>query len=374
MKTGKSLSELAAEIERQHKTKKDYVAGTTSMVVHAEPVNENGRPGALAPRLKVGDDLDFNINDIAHDQIAEHTGIPKRYYDRMRTEHPQLLANNINEWFNKYPAPRLVRTLDGRARAFLSDKFSPLDNYDFAHAALPVLAQRKLEIMSCDITERKLYIKAVDTQLFKDVPVGHKMGDGSHRIFDTCAPVVILSNSEVGFGRLVIETGVYTRACTNTALWAGGGMKKTHVGAKHKLLDGMDVSELEAVLSDEAKRKSMEALWLQARDVIAGAFNQDLIGKRLEKLAATADNKITGKVDKVIEVVREKFSLTEDEGESIFKHLINGGSLTQYGLHAAITRSAQDNESYDRATELEYLGGRIIELPANDWTRIAEAA
>lgn len=372
MKLGKSLSELAAEIERQHKSKKDYVAGTTSMVVHA-PANE-----ATAKRegisLLVGDDLDFKINDIAHDQIAEHTGIPKKYYDRMRTEHPQLLANNINEWFNKYPAPRLVRTLDGRARAFLSDKYSPLDNYDFAHAALPVLAQRKLEIMNCDITERKLYIKAVDTQLFRDVPVGYKFGDGSHRIYDTCAPVVILSNSEVGFGRLVIETGVYTRACTNTALWAGGGMKKTHVGAKHRLLDGMDVSELENVLSNEAKKKSMEALWLQARDVIASAFNQDLIGKRLEKLAATSANKITGKVEKVVEVVREKFSLTENEGESILKHLIEGGSLTQYGLHAAITRSAQDVPSYDRSVELEYLGGKVVELPAQEWARLSEAA
>lgn len=372
MKQGKSLTELAAEIERQHLTKKDYVAGTTSMVVHA-PLNE-----ATAKRegvsLRVGDDLDFRINDIAHDQIAEHTGIPKRYYDRMRQEHPQLLANNINEWFNKYPAPRLVRTLDGKARAFLSDKYQPLDNHDFASAALPVLLQRKLEIMSCEITERKLYIKAVDTKLFRDVPVGYKFGDGSHKIYDTCAPVVILSNSEVGFGRLVIETGVYTQACTNTALWAGGGMKKTHVGAKHRLLDGMDVNELDSILSNEAKRKSMEALWLQARDVIAAAFDQDLIGKRLEKLAATAEKKITGKVEKVIEVVREKFTLTENEGESILKHLIEGGSLSQYGLHAAVTRSAQDNESYDRATELEYLGGKIIELPANDWARIAEAA
>lgn len=39
MKQGRTLTELAAEIERQHLTKKDYVAGTTSMVVHA-PLNE----------------------------------------------------------------------------------------------------------------------------------------------------------------------------------------------------------------------------------------------------------------------------------------------------------------------------------------------
>lgn len=372
MKMGKTLSELAAEIERQARTKKDFVAGTTAMVMHAEPRGDEIRRDDV--KLKLGDDIDLGINDIAHDQIAEHVGIPKKYYDRMRSEHPNLLATNVNEWFNKNPAPRLVRSLDGNARAFLSNGYSPLDNYDFGHATLPILAQRRLEIMSCEITEKRLYIKAVDEKLYRDVPVGYKMGDGSHRIFDTCAPVVILSNSEVGFGRLVVETGVYTRACTNMCLWAGGGMKRTHVGAKHKLLDGVDVQDLDSILSNEAKKKMLEALWLQVRDVVGAAFDEKMIGKRLEKIAATAERKITGKVEKVIEVVQKQFDLNEDEKESVFQHLINGGSLTQYGLHAAITRSAQDVASYDRATELEYLGGKIIELPANDWTRIAEAA
>jgi hypothetical protein len=293
----------------------------------------------------------------------------------MRAEHPQLLANNINEWFNKYPAPRLVRTLDGKARAFLSDKFpTDLDNYDFGNATLPLLLDRKLEIMSCEITERRLYIKAVDEKLYRDVPVGYKFGDGSHKIYDTCAPVIILSNSEVGFGRLVVETGVYTRACTNMALWAGGGMKRTHVGAKHRMLEGVDVQDVDNILTSATKKKTMEALWLQVRDVIGAAFNPDIIGKRLEKLTAASENKITGKVEKVVELVQKQFELNEGERESIFKHLIEGGSLTQYGLHAAVTRSAQDVESYDRATDLEYIGGKIIELPANDWTRIAEAA
>lgn len=368
MKTGKTLSELAAEIERQYKAKKDYVADLSAVKM----VPASAAPGGQA--LALSNNMGFGITPIAHEQIAEHTGIPKKYYDRMQKESPDLLANNVNAWFEKYPAPRMIRTLDGNARAFLSDKFQTLDNYDFAGAALPILSQRKLSVVSCEITDRRLYIKAIDEKLYRDVPVGYKMGDGSHKIFDTCAPVVILSNSEVGFGRLVVETGVYTQACTNMCLWAGGGMKRTHVGARHKLTEGFDVADLDGILSDQAKKKSMEALWLQARDVISAAFDDKIIGRRLEKLAATAENKITGKVEKVMEVVAEKFDLAETERESIFKHLIEGGSLTQYGLHAAITRSAQDNVSYDRATELEYLGGRIIELPANDWTRIAEAA
>lgn len=365
MKTGKTLQELAAEIERQAATKRDYVASTAS--IRVEPVEKG-------VQLVLGDKGAFPVNQIVHDQIAEHTGIPKKYYDKCR-EAPELLANNIDVWFKRNPVPRLVRTLDSGARAFLSDKYQPFDNYDFGAAALPILSERKLQIASCEITEKRLYIKAVDEKLYRDVPVGYKMGDGSHQIFDTCAPVIILSNSEVGFGRLVIETGVYTRACTNLMLFAKGGLKRTHVGARHTLTDGFDVADLEQVLSNAAKRKTMEALWLQARDVIAAAFSEEVIGKRLEQLAATVNNKLpAGNVEQVLEVVQERFSLNETERKSVFEHLIAGGQLNQYGLGNAITRAAQDAESYDRATEMEYMGGKIVELPRTEWTQLAQAA
>lgn len=365
MKTGKTLSELATEIERQYVTKKDYVANLDAVTMVAN---------AGVPQLAVEGIGAFGVNDIAHNQIAEHAKIDRRYYDKMRREAPELLATNVDHWFQKFPAPQMLRTLDGNVRAMLSPSYQPLDNYDFAGATLPILASRKLQVMSCEITERRLYIKAVDEKLFRDVPVGYKMGDGSHKLFDTCAPAIILSNSEVGFGRLVVETGVYTRACTNMCLFSKGGMKRTHVGAKHRLTDGMDVQDLDAIMTDATKRKTMEALWMQVRDVLNAAFDETVIGKRLEAIAATAENKITGNVAKVMEVVAKTFDFNDAERESVFKHLIEGGSLTQYGLHSAITRTAQDLESYDRATDLEYIGGRVIELPRTDWARMAEAA
>lgn len=363
MKTGKTLTELATEIERQHNMKHDYVADTRKVeITDKGTMVLNGVPG------------EFAIGDIAHGQIADHTKVPKQYYDRMVREAPALLANNVNTWFQKYPAVRTIRTLDDRNRAFLSDAFRPLDNFDFAGVILGAIAKRKMEVMSCEITEKRLYIKAVDEQLYKDVPVGHKMGDGSHRIFDTCAPVFIASNSEVGYGRLVLDTGVYTRACTNLCLWSDGGMKRTHVGSRHKVNELTGVENIDHLLTDHTRQKSDEALWLQLRDVLGAAFEPARITKRLESLAAAAEEKITGNPAKVVELATKTFSLTEAEGGNVLRHLIEGGSLTKYGLHAAVTRSAQDAADYDRATELEYLGGRIVELPRTEWQTLAEAA
>jgi len=362
MKTGKSIVELAQEIERQRTTKKDFVADTS--VMHMTP------EGALTLGDRWRSD---GVSDLAHEQIADHTRIPQAYYKRMRTEAPELLATNVDAWFAKYPAPRMVRALDGRVRAFLSNSYRPLENADLAEAILPTLAKRELEIMSCEITERRLYIKAVDQRLLRDVPVGYKMGDGSHRIFDTCAPAIVVSNSEVGCGRLVVETGVFTKACTNMALFADGGMRRTHVGARHRLL-GDSVESIDHLLSDRTRRVTDQALWLQVQDVVAAAFDEAKLGKRVEQLTNAAENKITGHVEKVVELAAKEFSLSDGERGSVLRHLITGGSLTQYGLHAAITRSAEDAEDYDRATALEYTGGRVIELDRSAWQRLAEAA
>lgn len=372
MKTGKTLSELATEIERQAGTKKDYVASTSISAIEVLPLP--GSKDALTTALRIGDLGPFQINDIAHEQIAEHVKIPKPYYDRMRREEPHLLATNVACWFSKYPVPRMVRTLDGRARAFLSDAYQPLDNIDFAEAVLPILSERRLRVMSCEITEKRLYIKAVDEQLFRDVPVGFKMGDGSHKIFSTCAPALILSNSEVGFGRLVVESGVYESACTNLCLFSKGGFKRTHVGAKHRLTDNLNVENLDAILSTATKRKTLEALWMQVRDVVNAVFDERVVAGRAEAFEVASGRKIEGKVEKVVEVVAQRFLLNDGERESVLKHLIEGGNLTQYGIHAAITRSAQDAKDYDRATSLEYIGGAVVELPRDEWTRIAEAA
>jgi hypothetical protein len=47
--------------------------------------------------------------------------------------------------------------------------------------------------------------------------------------------------------------------------------------------------------------------------------------------------------------------------------------LTKYGLMQAVTRASQDADDYDRASELEQLGGQIIELAPSQWRIIAEA-
>lgn len=361
MKIGRTLNELAAEITRQTETRKDYVAPLAALSLV---------PQAKDCAMDVRDVATFNINDLAHRQIGDHVGVPAKYYDRMRAQAPALLASNVNHWLGADQSARMVRTLDGNVRAFLSDKYRPLENSDLAEAVLPVLLEQRLEIMSCEITERRLYIKAVDPRINRDVPTGkNRMGDGSHVIFDTVSPAIIISNSEVGMGALSVETAVWTKACTNMAIFGQRSLRKYHVGGKHELTDG-----LVALLSENTRRLSDAATWAQVSDVVRGAFDRARFDASVNELVGMEKQAISGDVVKAVELTARHFDLQEGEKKSVLKHLIEGGDLSRYGLFNAITRTAEDLADYDRATDFERMGGKVIELAANEWQRIAEAA
>lgn len=76
-------------------------------------------------------------------------------------------------------------------------------------------------------------------------------------------------------------------------------------------------------------------------------------------------------VVQVIERFGKKLGISEGEQKGVLQHLIQGGDLSKYGVHSAITRYAQDVDDYDRATDLEKAGARVIELPRNEWISLA---
>jgi hypothetical protein len=364
MKTGKTLTQLAQEIERRANAKSDLVASTEHMAMV---------PSIEGVKLVVGDDHEFAVNGIAHDQIGTHTGIPAVYYDKMLKDAPRLLASNVNEWFKRYPAPRMVRTLDGTNRAFLSDKFSPdMENEDLAAAVLPVIGDLGLDVMSCDVTDRRLYIKAVDPKVTRELAKhGAKFGDGGHTIVRIVSPALTISNSEVGLGALSVQGGTYDGFCSNLASFGERSMRRAHVGQKHTIAEG----ELYAMLSDKTRRLDQAALWSKVRDVVRGVFDAVKFNALVDKIEGTRAEHITSDdVVKVVKVATVKLGMNETEGKSVLKHLIEGGELSRFGLYNAVTRMSADVESYDRATELERIGARVIELPKHEWKEIAEAA
>lgn len=361
MKQGKSLVELAQELDRQQKAKRDLIADTRSLTFTetAELVGKNGDlPVFAAP-----------MTTHARRQLGEHVGIPAKYFDRMIEKAPALAAANVNHWLRSEPAPRMVRMLDGRVRAFLSDRYRALDNFDLANAVLPVLVESGCQVESCEVTERRLYIKAINENIRREfMPPGAKRGVG-HVIYDVLTAGIVISNSEIGDGALAIQPAIKTKSCTNLAVWSENTMRKYHVGRAAEL-----EAEIAEIYSDNTKRLADAALWSQVADLVRASLDGTIFNRIAEKILASMDSQPMANPVKAIEDVSKTFGFSGAEAGGILAHLIQGGDVTKYGMHAAVTRYAQDVDSYDRASELERVGAQIIDLPAADWKRIAEAA
>jgi hypothetical protein len=354
MLTGTDLRSMAAEIMRQQNTKRDFVGDTKTMrlVPHQD---------TKAFGIDLGDVGQFDVNDLAHEQIGNKVGIPKAYYDRMRGEAPELLARNVNHWFGEQPEKRLVRTLDGRARAFLSDGYRPLDYFDFANATFPRLLDLKLDVKSAQLTERRMYVEAVSPRLTGMVKVGDEVQAG-----------VIIGDSEVGCGSLYVKPFIYRLRCLNGAIFADYGMRKYHTGRRGVGENGDEgVSEW---YRDDTRKADDRAFFLKVRDLIDHVLNPTTFEKILNAIRVKAGQPIEGKIEKVVEVTAKKFNLTDGERESALKHFITDGDLSGWGLANAVTATAHESKDYDRNIELQAIGGRIIELPQSEWTTLSKAS
>ena len=358
MKQGRNLVDLASEIERQREAKADFVADTRKLKMVC-----NGH----GPRLEIEGHGDFGVTEHAHRQIGERIGIPAKYYDRMLSEAPDLLERNVNHWFESDPERRMVRTLDGDTRAFLSERFRPMDNHDLAEAVLPALANAGAKVESCEITPSRMYIKGVveSIQVMVPPPAGRRgYGYGNEVVV---SPGIVISNSEVGVGALAIQPAVHFLSCTNMAVWAQHALRKYHVGKA--LADAND--DVWQFLSNRSKELSDAALWLQVRDMTVGSLEGNIFDRIVQDLHEARAEAIEGRiVTATVEKLGERKGLVEHERAGVLQHLIEGGDLSKFGLSNAITRYSQDVEGYDRATFLEQLGGEVITLPRTEWDLI----
>lgn len=352
MYQGKTLTELAMEVDRQSNQKKDLVADTTLM-----------RVGTDAKTLTLEETGEFQLNDLAHRQIGTRLKIPAAYYDRLRTSHPDLLADNINYLFQQEPEKRMVRTLDGKARAFLSNRYHRIDNDVVLGMAIRTLQETNLDlnVASAEVTERRLYLKVTFPQVEAEVKVGDVMRSG-----------ILISNSEVGLGSYQVAPFLERLICTNGMVVNEMGNRRAHVG---RATGGEgDVYEL---YQDDTLKADDQALLLKMRDIIMACAQPETFNKVLDRIRTAAEDRITGNPVKAVEVLANKLGYTETESSRILTNLINGADLSRWGMLNAVTATAHDTEvmtTYDRATDLETDGGKILTLSPRDWKVIAEAA
>lgn len=354
MKSGRSLVNLAQELERQLTTKRDLVLPSSLLQCRTD----EGGDLKLIIDAKQGDG-EYGVTELARRQLADKLKIPFTYFERMRTEQPALLDRNVNTWLQSDDDRRMIRTLDGQVRAVLSDRYRRLDNFDLAENVLPILQRLEgARFESVELTDTKMYLKVVTPRVEFEIAPGDVVQAG-----------IVISNSEVGCGTLSVQPLVFRLVCRNGLIAPDRALRKTHVGRTlHQDDDPVSVFRDDTLAADD------KAFFLKVRDVVEAAVSEATFRQVAQKMQKARDIRLTGDPVKAVEVLANRYTLNESERAGVLRHLIFEGDLSAYGLVNAVTHFSQGVEDYDRATEFEALGGKLIDLPASEWKALAEAA
>ena len=290
----------------------------------------------------------LEIQQTAHRQLGTHLNIPWKYYDRMLQTEPGLLAHNVNHWLRRGdPTQRMLRTIDGKARAFLSERYRRIDNFDLTAATLPVIAEMQgARFESCQLTEDFLYLKVVNPKLTAEVRVGDVVQAG-----------VVITNSETGQGAVNIQPLVYRLVCSNGMTVNEARMRRNHVGR----VSSADENLL--LYSDETLKADDKAFMMKVQDTLRATVDEVKFARVVSLMKESTEAKLnTASIPSVVKLASSSFGITETESEGVFQHLIEDGDYTLYGLANAVTRFSQDVEDYDRASKLESIGYDVLTM------------
>lgn len=366
MHNGMKLEDMLAEVVRHSSAKKDFISNTKDHIAMVEMPNA-GFENDLAIVLNNQETSElerFSISENFHKQVAARLKVPSKYYMRLLEDHRELLLQNVNTLFKREPALRMIRTLDGRARAFLSNSFRRVDNEQVLEQTLPVIrGDFDTKILNTHVDENRMRFKCLFTGDEHRVDLG-TTPNGAR---DLVRSGFEMGNSEVGKGSFYIRGFFYRDYCLNGCVFGTTdtvAYKQIHVGSRL----GIDESML---LSNETMRKEDELIISASRDVLRHLASPDFAQKMGDKLRSLKERAPVANAAAAVESVCNELRLSDGESASVLESFIRDQDYTQWGMVNAVTAVANNVVDYNRASKLEEMGNKIINLPANQWTRIA---
>lgn len=387
------LATLGDLLAMQGITKKDAVvdAATISMDVDGR-VHVEG----------LTDGTPMRCTDVFDEGLADKLKIPLKYVREMRKSRPDILAANVNGWLTGDPAGAylgsegaqyaiddrkfMVRSFAGAdepfggiARAFLSDTYKRIDNWDVVVAVLDGINAAGVDAVvdRCQLTERRMSFTVVCPQLGVSVaelmreyrnPFGEneeRAGGWSlekaraaaaregHEYVPGTEPMMWAgfeaSNSETGGGAFTLVPRVVFSICRNGLKLTRDVSRRVHLGER---LDA-------GVYGTDTQEKNIELIKLMTRDSISSWLSAEyLMGVAAELKAKDAP---VNDAAKSIEILAQKQAYTDETAAGILNHFIKGGQMSVLGLMNAVTSYAQVVEDADVAYDLENTAMAVLE-------------
>jgi hypothetical protein len=375
-----SLADLAEMLRDQHVRKHDLIVpasklsseGASLVVAGGEvTIDEDG----VAPA-----DGMYTPTAICDEQIASKLDIPLTYLRRLRTDRPDLYDANVNGWlrgtmpmgegrehFDADGRSFMLRTFrdddggPGIARSLLSDRYEIVDNLDVLMASLEGVRDAGVaaNVQSCDLTDRKMYVRVVAPEVTALAPT---LLAGYRSPYDTgtpdgSPPVVFggfeISNSETGGGAFTITPRLVVQICNNGLTMTRDAIRKVHVGGR--------LDEGVVRWSDDTQRRSLELVQAQTRDAVATFLDVGYMTSVLDRIEADAGRPVR-KADELVRTIGKQLRFSDAAVDGMLDHFISGGQMTAGGILNAVTSYAQAVDDADVAHEIEASAMRAFDL------------
>lgn len=354
------LGALAAALNDQRTRALDLVIPAREMTFDGAALRLRDVPPVLTDDGVTDPNGRYTPTGVGDEGIAEKLGIPIKYLRRLRTEAGDLYDDNVNGWLSRSTDSYLVRLLRGDAetvetrgvlRAFLSDRYRTIDNFDVLLAALQGIQRAGVDMpdISADLTDRRMYVRVTHPGVAVYAP---QLLDGYRSPFSgrtgTDNPVVfagfVIANSETGNGAFSITPRIVVEVCNNGMTMTRDAMREVHIGGR------LDTGIIR--WSEDTQRKSLDLVTSQTADAVATFLDKDYVTAKVAELEQSADKPVTDPQG-VITTVSRKLGFTEAQQATILDHFIRGGQVTAGGVLHAVTSAAQTLDDGDAAWDME---------------------
>lgn len=363
-----ALDALHAMLTDQSTRKLDVIAGAGAVrAVGGHLVLEGTEPqlGADGVSLTTGA---YAPNEVCQAGIADKLGIPAAYLRRLADEHVDLYDDNVNGWLARSDRRFLVRVLrndagGGIARAFLSDRYTRIDNLDVLMAALDGIrrAGTEIHIDGCDLTQRRMVLRVVAPGVTALAPtlLGNYRSPftgQSGRDLPVVWAGFVVSNSETGCGAFTIAPRLMVQVCRNGMVINAAKMRRTHLGSRHED-DGV------IAWSEATTTKTLELISARTADAVAAYLDPGQVAAMVRDLEKVSGKPVTDP-DTTIKTVGQKLRFSDEAQRDILAHFIKGADLTAGGVMHAVTSVAQTLPDADAAYDLESVAVQAMHLAA----------
>lgn len=350
------IGQILTEIERRKKDKRDFVGDTRKVRVQEAD-------GEVVLRVEGVESL-YGFTTTGRNQLADAAGIPRQFFNLLAADkrHKAELGRLSTHLLHADPATRLIRTLDGKVRAVLSNSYRALDNADLFFLAADEFQKAGAEIWEGRLSDDSFRLYAVapgiSGEVHDDVRHNPNWSPGVHWSADEKGggdrhvAAVQISNSETGGGALRVRPATLRLVCANWNVW-DQSLTQIHLGKKQ---------EEQGWLSADTKRLEDRVIWSKVRDVIQTAFDPKKFEKIIAELNGAKAEEVADPV-KAVEAAVEFAGLPVGSLDAIRAKFVKEKDFTRYGLVQAVTFQSHDAKEDEEKNLYDDAGAKLLAAP-----------